>query len=57
MHVHREQPGFAPSNLLTFQFRLPKNRYDDDAKRTAFFEQALDNVRGVAGVSSAAEVT
>ncbi|HKE49696.1 MAG TPA: ABC transporter permease, partial [Rhodanobacteraceae bacterium] len=53
----REEPGFAPSNVLTFQFRLPRNRYDGPAKRTAFFERALDNVRGVAGVASAALIT
>jgi putative ABC transport system permease protein len=49
-----EATGFSPSNLLTFQFRLPGNRYESDAKRIAFFEQALDKVRGVAGISSAA---
>ena len=55
--LSREQPGFAPSNVLTFQFRLPKSRYDEPAQRTAFFEQALDKVRGVAGISSAALIT
>ncbi len=54
--LDRVEPGFAPSNLLTFQFRLPQNRYENDAKRTAFFEKALGNVRGVAGVSSAAMI-
>ena len=53
----REEPGFATSNVLTFQFRLPKNRYDGPEKRNAFFEHALDSVRSVAGISSAAFIT
>ena len=52
----REEPGFAPSKLLTLQFRLPNNRYGDAAEQTAFFDRALENVRGVAGVSSAAVI-
>ena len=53
----REDPGFAPADVLTFQFRLPASKYADDASRAAFFAAALDKVRGVAGVTSAALVT
>ena len=55
--LNHEDPGFAPANLLTFQFRLPSGKYAEPAQKAAFFAQALDKVRAVPGVTSAAFVT
>jgi putative ABC transport system permease protein len=47
-------PGFDGSNLLTMQVQESGHRYDADADRNRFFAQALDAVRDVPGVESAA---
>ncbi len=46
--------GFRAENLLTLQTRLPRARYLDHAKRTAFFQQTLERMRALSGVVSAA---
>jgi len=45
--------GFDPSRLLTVEVQESGSRFDDDARRR-FFDRALDAVRGVPGVASAA---
>jgi putative ABC transport system permease protein len=45
--------GFAPSRLLTLEVQESGRRFDDDARRR-FFDQALEAVRRVPGVASAA---
>jgi putative ABC transport system permease protein len=47
-------PGFEPSHLLTMQVQEAGHRYHADAARARFFEQALEEVRAVPGVSKAA---
>jgi putative ABC transport system permease protein len=55
-------PGFSPSHLLTMQVATSGHQFDDlatnpgggDRVRRRFFEQALDAVRHVPGVQSAA---
>jgi|HubBroStandDraft_1064217.scaffolds.fasta_scaffold00387_11 putative ABC transport system permease protein len=47
-------PGFDSSNLLTLQVQTYGRRYDDDRVCHQFFEQALDAVRQVPGISAAA---
>ena len=55
-------PGFSPSHLLTMQVATSGHQFDDlatnpgegDRVRRRFFEQALDAVRQVPGVESAA---
>jgi putative ABC transport system permease protein len=58
-------PGFNPSNLLTIQIKTSGHEFDDtsaapnegsDARRR-FFEQALDAVRRVPGVTAAGLTT
>jgi len=46
--------GFDRDNLLTMQFRLPRNKYDTDEKVIAFFDEMLRRVRAVSGVIDAA---
>jgi putative ABC transport system permease protein len=52
----RENPGFDPHDLLTAEFRLPAAKYRSDAQITRFMADALDRIRAVPGVRSAALV-
>jgi putative ABC transport system permease protein len=49
-------PGFDASHVLTMQVQELGNRYVRDDARALFFEQALENIRRVPGVDSAAFV-
>lgn len=53
-HLFGVAPGFDPSHVLTMQVDAAGHRYDADSARLQFFEQALDAVRAVPGVTSAA---
>ena len=46
-------PGFVSDRVLTASIMLPRNRYDDDAKRRAFTDEALRRVRALPGVRAA----
>jgi putative ABC transport system permease protein len=46
-------PGFDASHLLTMQVQESGHRFDTDAARLRFFEQALERVRQVPGIVSA----
>jgi putative ABC transport system permease protein len=46
-------PGFDASHLLTMQVEESGPRYESDAARLQFFDQALENVRHLPGVVSA----
>jgi putative ABC transport system permease protein len=47
-------PGFAPSRVLSMQVQTSGRRFPDDAARHRFFAEALEAVRQVPGVTSAA---
>ena len=47
-------PGFQPSHVLTMLVQTSGHKLDDDTARRQFFGQALEAVRRVPGVSSAA---
>ena len=47
-------PGFDASHLLTMQVQYSGHRYDDNDARRRFLTQALEAVRHVPGVASAA---
>jgi putative ABC transport system permease protein len=47
-------PGFDSSNLLTMQVQTYGRRYDDDRVCHRFFAQALEEVRQVPGITTAA---
>ena len=47
-------PGFEAAHLLTMQVQESGHRFDDDSARARFFTQALEAVRQVPGVRSAA---
>jgi putative ABC transport system permease protein len=48
-------PGFDPSNAVTFAVGLPESTYDTDAKRTVFYDRVrseLASLPGAAGVAA-----
>jgi predicted permease len=47
-------PGFDAAHVLTMQVQESGHRFDDDSARARFFTQALEAVRQVPGVASAA---
>jgi predicted permease len=48
--------GFATDHLVTAELRLPVTRYGNDTLVVAFAEQALERLRAIPGVKSAALV-
>lgn len=48
--------GFDQSNVFTLQFRLPQNKYPRPEDIARFFKDAVERVRAVPGVQSAALV-
>jgi len=50
-------PGLETSHVLTMQMNLPVATYPTDAQRAAFMRQAVQEIRGIAGVKSAAAVS
>jgi putative ABC transport system permease protein len=56
MALRHVDAGFDPSNVLTLRTTLPRTRYTTPAKVTAFFDDALQRVRALPGVQSAALV-
>jgi putative ABC transport system permease protein len=53
-HLFAVAPGFEPAHVLTMQVDAAGHRYDSDSARLQFFSQALEAVRAVPGVTSAA---
>jgi putative ABC transport system permease protein len=47
-------PGFDPAHLLTMQVQTSGHRFDADGATSQFFNQALEAVRRVPGVTAAA---
>src|SRR5436309_1736068 len=48
--------GFRPDHLLTAEFRLPPAKYPEPSAIAAFLRQALERIRAVPGIESAALV-
>jgi putative ABC transport system permease protein len=49
-------PGFDPDNLLTLEYRVPRNKYPQPAQQWAFHKDVVERVRQLPGVESAAAV-
>ncbi|HEX8722314.1 MAG TPA: ABC transporter permease [Pyrinomonadaceae bacterium] len=49
-------PGFDPHNLLTMEYRIPKNRYPKGEQQWAFHREVVERVSRVPGVESAAVI-
>jgi predicted permease len=50
-------PGFDQRHLLTMRITLPPARYPEPARRAAFFDELLRQVRSIPGVTGAAGST
>ncbi len=50
------RPGFDPGNLLTLEYRLPRNKYPDGAQQTEFHRKVVERVEQIPGVKSAATI-
>ncbi|HJR08183.1 MAG TPA: ABC transporter permease [Pyrinomonadaceae bacterium] len=47
-------PGFKTENLLTLEYRLPRNKYVEPAAQWEFHRQLVEQLKAVPGVQSAA---
>jgi putative ABC transport system permease protein len=52
----RAHPGFDAHNLLTMEYRLPRNKYANGAEQTRFHEQVAAKIQAVPGVIAASSV-
>jgi predicted permease len=55
--VQATDPGFRSEGVLTMRTTLPLPKYDQVAKRTAFYDRVLGDVRQLPGVKSAAYIS
>ncbi|HTI72785.1 MAG TPA: ABC transporter permease, partial [Candidatus Limnocylindria bacterium] len=55
-HVRDVDAGFQAERLLTATVTLPDNKYPDEARMAAFFDQAVQRLRTLPGVDSASAV-
>ena len=56
LRLQQVDPGFQAARLVTFRVSLPESRYPEPARRLQFFQRALESVRRIPGVDSAAIV-
>jgi predicted permease len=57
LRLQNTDPGFRADNVLTLRTALPTPKYDTTARRAAFYQAVLGEVRMLPGVSSAAYIT
>jgi putative ABC transport system permease protein len=50
-------PGFNTQNLLSLEYRLPRNKYSEKSLQWNFHRQVVERAAALPGVRSAAEVT
>ena len=56
LEIGRQQPGFDPHNLLTLQYRVPRNKYPTGAQQAEFHREVVEQIKAVPGVVAAAAV-
>jgi len=54
--LQRTDPGYRPENVLAYELALPASKYDSSAAVRAFFEDHLERVRALPGVTAASAV-
>ena len=57
LRLRNVDPGFRADNLLTMRIVLPKPRYEQFERRSAFYTDLVQRVQSLAGVRSAAVTT
>jgi len=55
--IHTVELGFDPHNLLVAPVQLPEARYGNSEQATAFFENVVERVRALPGVTAVAATT
>ncbi|MFN0120058.1 MAG: ABC transporter permease, partial [Blastocatellia bacterium] len=55
--LHGQYAGLRAENLLTVRTTLPENKYQDHARRVAFYDQTLERVHALPGVTAAGYTT
>ena len=56
MKLQAVDPGFKVEQALTFDLTLPDPRYEEDARRVAFFDALMPRLRGLPGVEAVSAV-
>lgn len=56
MRLQQVDPGFEEKNLLTLNIALPRQKYREPAASGAFFDQLLERVRNLPGVTASGGV-
>ena len=54
MRIQSANPGFNPQNVITMKISLPKANYQDSARITGFYREALERISSAPGIKSAA---
>ena len=54
LRIQDRDPGFRVQNVVTLRTDLPEPKYESVARRVAFYDEVLNGVRAIPGVSSAA---
>ena len=54
LRLRNVDPGFRTDNLLTMKIVLPQPKYEETARRSAFYTELINRVQSLAGVRSAA---
>jgi putative ABC transport system permease protein len=57
LHLQNIDTGFRTEGVMTARTALSTARYDTTTRRSAFYNNVLDGVRAIPGVSSAAYIT
>ncbi len=55
--IEATDPGFHTDGVLTLRTALPIPKYEETARRTAFYTEVLSGVRALPGVSNAAYIS
>ncbi|HZE69971.1 MAG TPA: ABC transporter permease [Pyrinomonadaceae bacterium] len=56
-HLREQYSGFQPDRLLTMRTVLPAYKYDEPFRRVVFYDQVLERVKELPGVSGAGYTT
>jgi predicted permease len=56
-NIQGRDPGFRPEGVLTLRTDLPASKYAVTARRAEFYNQVLDQIRAVPGVTNAAYIS
>jgi putative ABC transport system permease protein len=57
LRLRNVDPGFNADNLLTMKVVLPRSKYPDSVRRTAFYNELLQRIESLPGVQSAGLIT